>query len=290
MKPRILLSVVNISVMYLIVGVAATIIVRAYACADISGEWYIEETATVTCSAAGDSETFTETQSGYIFMNQSGCNISYVHPQVDVTRSGTVGDNTLQMTGPLLLPFAPGINVTENILNITGTIQRVNLIDFTGNGRASGTIDGIRFSCTATSTGTMDRESADLTVTEVTVSTTTPHTGKSFTINATVRNQGTASSNSTTLRYYRSSDSTISMADLQLSTSTVPILFPGGISIESKPVSINASGTFWIGACIDPVNIEYPTTNNCSTGVQIAVTEHVFSIAPMIQLLLETAE
>ena len=50
----------------------------------------------------------------------------------------------------------------------------------------------------------------DLIVESPSVNDSTQTTGQSFTLGATVRNQGNASSASTTLRYYRSSDATIS--------------------------------------------------------------------------------
>ncbi len=40
----------------------------------------------------------------------------------------------------------------------------------------------------------------------------------SFTLSVTVRNQGNVDSNSTTLRYYRSTDSTISTSDTEVDT------------------------------------------------------------------------
>ena len=55
--------------------------------------------------------------------------------------------------------------------------------------------------------------SPDLIVTSPSVSDNTLTTGQSFTLSATVRNQGTGSSAATTLRYYRSSDATISTSD-----------------------------------------------------------------------------
>ena len=80
MKLRILLPAFNILVMYLVVGGAATVIVQAHACADISGQWNVTETANVTCTSTGP---ITETASDVITMNQSGCNISYIHPQIN---------------------------------------------------------------------------------------------------------------------------------------------------------------------------------------------------------------
>ena len=58
----------------------------------------------------------------------------------------------------------------------------------------------------------------DLTVESPSVSDNTLTTGQSFDLEATVRNQGTGSSASTTLRYYRSADATISTDDKEVGT------------------------------------------------------------------------
>ena len=101
-----------------------------------------------------------------------------------------------------------------------------------------------------------------------------------------MRNQGNAKSNSTTLRYYRSNDKTISKADTFLGTDSVAGLNPGGSSTQSISLTApNAYGIYWIGACVDAVAIEDPTSNNCSTGVQISVRPP-FVMSPIYHLLL----
>ncbi|HEB60950.1 MAG TPA: hypothetical protein ENJ06_03900, partial [Phycisphaeraceae bacterium] len=97
--------------------------------------------------------------------------------------------------------------------------------------------------------------------------------GQAFTFSATVKNQGVSNSTSTTLRYYRSTNSFISTADTEIGTDYVAALAPGGTSPES--ISLNApatDGTWWIGACVDSVAGETNTVNQCSAGVQITVT------------------
>ena len=101
-------------------------------------------------------------------------------------------------------------------------------------------------------------------------STLTP--GQSFTIYATVENQGNGSSSSTTLRYYRSTNSIISTGDTLLGTDAVSALSPNGTSPENLPTTApNTDGTYWVGACVDAVSGESPTNNQCSTGVEITV-------------------
>ncbi len=116
----------------------------------------------------------------------------------------------------------------------------------------------------------------DLVVIDPSVSDATLAPGQSFTISATVENQGTVSSSSTTLRYYRSTDSTISTEDTELGTDDVSALAPNGYSPKNITV-LAPVGTHWVGACVDSVSGESPTNNQCSAGVQIAVAPPPFA-------------
>ena len=115
--------------------------------------------------------------------------------------------------------------------------------------------------------------SPDLIVESPSVSNNTLTTGQSFTLSATVRNEGTGSSASTTLRYYRSSNSTISTSDTQVGTDSVNGLLASGTSAES--INLNApssAGTYYYGTCIESVSSESNTDNNCSDGVSVTVS------------------
>ena len=115
--------------------------------------------------------------------------------------------------------------------------------------------------------------SPDLVVQSPWVSNSTPTTGQSFTLRATVRNQGNARSPATTLRYYRSSNATITTSDTPVGTDAVSALSASGESVESisrrAPFS---AGTYYYGACVQSVSGESDTGNNCSTGVRVTVT------------------
>ncbi len=114
--------------------------------------------------------------------------------------------------------------------------------------------------------------SPDLIVASPSVSDDTLTTGQSFTLSASVRNQGTGRSASTILRYYRSSNSTISSSDTQVGTDAVSALAASGTSAESISLSAPSSvGTYYYGACVDEVSGESDTGNNCSTGVRVTV-------------------
>ena len=104
------------------------------------------------------------------------------------------------------------------------------------------------------------------------MSDSSPVTGASFTLSATVRNQGSGPSASTTLRYYRSTDATITTGDTQVGTDAVGTLSASGTSDESATVTAPSSpGTYYYGACVDDVTGESDTSNNCSGAVTVAV-------------------
>ena len=114
----------------------------------------------------------------------------------------------------------------------------------------------------------------DLEVGTPTASDTSPETGASFTLSATVTNAGDGESAATTLRYYRSADATISSADTQVGTDAVRALAAAGTSAESVSVTAPATaGAYYYGACVDAVSGESDTTDNCSGSVQVDASE-----------------
>ena len=115
----------------------------------------------------------------------------------------------------------------------------------------------------------------ELIVQTPTVDDATLVTGESFTLRTTVRNRGEGRSGGTTLRYYRSTDSTVSSGDDEVGTELVGRLDAGGESQES--VSLTApltAGAYYYGACVDAVDNESDVTNNCSNAVEVTVSEN----------------
>ena len=113
----------------------------------------------------------------------------------------------------------------------------------------------------------------DLVVQSPSVSDSSLDAGQAFTLIATVRNQGEERSAATTLRWYRSSDATISTADTRVGTDAVRGLSASGTSPESISLTAPSSaGTYYYGACVDSVSGESDTRNNCSTGARVTVT------------------
>ena len=122
-------------------------------------------------------------------------------------------------------------------------------------------------------TVTQAPEAPDLVVESPSVSQSSLTPSQNFTFNATVRNQGTAQSATTTLRYYRSSNPTITASDGLVGTDSVATLAVSGTSFESIRVAgPSSAGTYYFGACVEAVSGESDTTNNCSTAVRVTVT------------------
>ncbi|MDE2998487.1 MAG: hypothetical protein OXU79_05335 [Gemmatimonadota bacterium] len=122
--------------------------------------------------------------------------------------------------------------------------------------------------------GTPPVGSPDLIVESPSVNDNTLTTGQSFTLGATVRNQGNAPAAATTLRYFRSSNATVSTDDTEVGTDAVSTLSAGANSPESIVLNAPSSaGTSYYGACVDDVSDESDTGNNCSGSVTVTVTQ-----------------
>ncbi|MCZ0943013.1 MAG: hypothetical protein OXJ53_08150 [Gammaproteobacteria bacterium] len=117
-------------------------------------------------------------------------------------------------------------------------------------------------------------QAPDLVVESASVDDSTPDTGDSFTLKATVRNRGDGRAGATTLRYYRSSNSTITANDTEVGTDAVGGLAASATSPESISLTApSTAGTYYYGACVDSVSGESSTANNCSDGVRVEVSD-----------------
>ncbi len=115
-------------------------------------------------------------------------------------------------------------------------------------------------------------KSPDLVVGAPSVTDSRPAPGASFTLSATVRNQGSGSSAATTLRYYRSANPTIDTGDTEVGTDAVSALAASATSAESIGLTApTEEGTYYYGACVVSVSGESDTGNNCSGAVEVTV-------------------
>ena len=118
----------------------------------------------------------------------------------------------------------------------------------------------------------MPQTSPDLVVMSPSVSDSNPAAGASFTLSATASNAGGGESAATTLRYYRSTDGTITTSDTAVGRTRWQGLAASGSDSQSvELVAPSAPGTYHYGACVDAVAGESDTANNCSTAVQVTV-------------------
>ncbi len=113
----------------------------------------------------------------------------------------------------------------------------------------------------------------DLVVRRSRVSDANPRPGAIITFRADVGNHGNVSSTETVLVVYRSSDRVISVRDTKIVSTKV---FGYAVGVEGEE-SANfrvptAPGTYYYGACVDPVPNESDTTNNCSEAVAVTVS------------------
>ncbi|MCY3738772.1 MAG: T9SS type A sorting domain-containing protein [Gemmatimonadaceae bacterium] len=130
-----------------------------------------------------------------------------------------------------------------------------------------------RNNCSAGVRVTVEASHPDLIVEPASVSESGLTPGQSFTLSATVRNQGTGESAATTLRWYRSTNATISTGDTEVGTGAVATLSAGATSAESIPLTAPSSeGTYYYGACVASVAGESNTGNNCSSAATVTVT------------------
>ncbi|MYE87715.1 leucine-rich repeat protein, partial [Candidatus Poribacteria bacterium] len=112
----------------------------------------------------------------------------------------------------------------------------------------------------------------DLVVEQLTVSKSTLTPGENFTLSVTVKNEGPGSAAATTLRYYRSTDATISTSDTEVGTDSVSGL--GADESSAARIGLTAptsAGTYYYAACVEAVTGESSSDNNCSDAVSITV-------------------
>ena len=113
----------------------------------------------------------------------------------------------------------------------------------------------------------------DLVVEDVRADPVTVAPGEKFKLYATLRNQGTGESTATRIRYYRSSNATISTQDTQLaSANRDPLAANATIRRYLTITAPTTPGTYYYGACVDSVTDESDTANNCSLAVSVTVT------------------
>ena len=178
------------------------------------------------------------------------------------------GDGTLTYS---LVPSVPGLSFNASTRRLTGTPSSADTYIMTYTVRdADGDIATLNFTLTVVM---RVLTTVDLVVASASASNTSPDTGQSFELRATVRNGGTGASPATTLHFYRSANTTISRSDTQIGSATVSVLAAGGTSSGVLTLTApSTAGTYYYGACVDSVTGESSTRNNCSSAVSVTVS------------------
>ena len=116
----------------------------------------------------------------------------------------------------------------------------------------------------------------DLVVYRVWVRPSSPGIGGLFVLGADVRNRGGATSRRTTLRFYRSTDATITRSDTELATEAM--WFNRGkweAYLRAWVTAPSSKGKYHYGACVDEVPGESDTANNCSAALTVDVSHYI---------------
>jgi len=130
-------------------------------CSNIAGVWNYSNWGTITCTYAGETETEYPSESGMITINQNDCNISWTEPVYNVSRSGPVSRNRIEVSGVFAILLVSGVNINQNRYTAKGTFSCIdNKIELSGSGIATGTYEGESFSCTGTDTVVFTRSSS----------------------------------------------------------------------------------------------------------------------------------
>ena len=247
-----------VSIGFTIRAPAPNLVVESPSVSDASPETGASFTLSATVKNAGEAESAATTLRYY-----RSADVSITSSDIEV---GTDAVEGLAESGT----SAESIELTAP--DTAGTYYYGACVDsVTGE---SDTTDNCSSSSSSVQVEVEEPEYPDLEVGTPTVSDSSPETGASFTLSATVTNAGNAASAATTLRYYRSADTTIGTADTQVGTHAVGALSASGTSAESVSLTALATaGAYYYGACVDSVSGESDTTNNCSSSVKVDVEE-----------------
>ena len=113
--------------------------------------------------------------------------------------------------------------------------------------------------------------------------------GGSFEYTVEIRNRGDVAAPATRVRSFVSvDDSVVTTSDEEVGeASDVPALGPGESAQITYVFTVDSSvppGTYWLGECVDPVEGESDTDNNCSAALKMTVTDPspdlVVSVSP----------
>ena len=127
-----------------------------------------------------------------------------------------------------------------------------------------------------------ENDDVDLVVQGISIPYPTTGIGEGFSINLSIRNLGTHNSAGTMLQYYVSIDGEITNDDTEVKSVAISSVPKIGPIQDSSMLSISNNGIYWVGACIDAVQGEVSTGNNCSSGTRVVVGDVGEDVTPPI--------
>ena len=239
------------------------------------GRWSATLTGTTAAAAPAAPTTLTATSNG--------------QTQIDLSWTAPSDDGGTAITGYRIEVSTNGSTWSDLVVNTRSTATRYSHTGLAAGSTRHYRVSAINSAGTGTASNVATATTAvssipDLVVDMPTVDVSAPAAGARFTLNATVRNQGNGRSDSTMLRYYQSTDSTITTGDTEVGTDSVFRLDASESGAESISLTAPSTpGTYYYGACVGPVSDESDTTNNCSSAVTVTV-----GAAPAPDLVVDT--
>ncbi len=234
-----------------------------------SGNDFVTDYAFSLSTVIGNIGTSSSAASNVRFYGSHDRNISPRDTQIgeaqplDSLAGGGVLENNAQL---VITPNTPGTYYYG------ACVDRVASEYSTSNNCSLGVAVRVR-----ASSGGGNNNPPDLIISSFTASPTTISANQDITLRAVVENSGGQRSSRTNLRYYLSSNSKISPSDSEITNliTHIPNLDPNERSNESAQTQGHSSGTAYYGVCVDSISGEPNTSNNCSRGVAITVTNSV---------------
>ena len=199
--------------------------------------------------------------------------LSYYHSSIQ----GRASTDQPQLQGTVWLdPIAPGKSKTKLIRLNAPSVPRTY---YYGAWLTANTDDTNIYNDVVTEVGVTvtDRpiqtsKSPDLVIESISENNVIVAPGEDFKLDAVVRNQGRADAPSTYLRYYRSSNRTISADDTEVGDDRMTTPDAGKTYDKWEKITApDTPGVYYYGACVDSVRGESNTDNNCSEAIKITV-------------------
>ena len=108
----------------------------------------------------------------------------------------------------------------------------------------------------------------DISIDTIGVSSTDVEAGSTLSISTQISNIGLKDISPINIQFYRSSDITISTADILITSASVNTLSIGE-SIDVEVTAIGELGRFYYGTCVERVGLREDISNNCSHGISV---------------------